>query len=29
MIAIKGNPEEMPHISDLNCHDGVTQGLSL
>ena len=26
---IKGKPEETPHISDSNCHEGTTQGLSL
>ena len=26
---ITGKPEEMPHISDSNCHEGTTQGLSL
>ena len=25
----KENLEEMPHKSDLNCHDGATQGISL
>ena len=25
----KGNPEEMPHISDSNYHEGVTLSLSL
>ena len=25
----KGKPEETPHISDSNCHEGTTQGLSL
>ena len=29
MIAVKGNKDEMPHISDLNCHNNVTHGLSL
>ena len=25
----KGNLEDVPHVSDLNRHGGVTQGLSL
>ena len=25
----KGNPEEMPHKSNWNCHEGTTQGLPL
>ena len=25
----KGNPEEMPHKSNSNCHEGATQRLSL
>ena len=25
----KGQPEEMPHKSNSNCHKGATQGLSL
>ena len=25
----KGSPEEMPLVSDLNCHEGAAQGLSL
>ena len=24
----KGNPEEIPHKSNANCHEGATQGLS-
>ena len=26
---VKGKPKEMTHISDLNCHEGATQGLCL
>ena len=25
----KGNPEDMPHVSNSNCHEGMTQQLSL
>ena len=21
----KGNPEDMPHVSNSNCHEGMTQ----
>ena len=26
---VKGKPEEIPRISDSNCHEGTAQGLSL